>query len=363
MPTFEDVAAKIRSHNKVSKLDATSRYLMLTLTEKSSLVTNFNTPFGRYKYKRIPFGLITVQDEFQRKIEETFGNLKGVCVVADDILVSVKDEEHNENLRKVLEKATDVGSPNIPQFNVHAEEAVDIAIRTMLKPIESNTSLYLGLLEYWNTPIDGEASPAQPLMSRSLRSILPCTRQQLEPNNVPKTKSLKARTSQQERQKQNYDKASKDLIELKDNQPTWIKLSKEATHWTKGVVTSCGSPRSYFIQAENGRFCRRNRAHLKPRSNAKGDNAQQSSGFTGDKDLRAEIHPPVIQSSSPKNVALKTPYNCSTGEIFLDSPYRAPRTPTPPPEASSKSRNGEDYSRPYMTRTGRVVKTRKIMDI
>ena len=42
----------------------------------------------------------------ERTMEETFGNLKGVGVIVDDILVSGKDEEHDENLRKVLEKAT-----------------------------------------------------------------------------------------------------------------------------------------------------------------------------------------------------------------------------------------------------------------
>ncbi|KAK2727180.1 hypothetical protein QYM36_007867 [Artemia franciscana] len=128
----------------------------------------------------------------------------------------------------------------------------------------------------------------------------------------------------------------------------------------KGVVMSCISPRSYLIQAENGRFYRRNRAHLKPRSSAEGNSAQQSSVFTGDEDLPAEFHPPVTQSSSPKKAVPKTPDNRSTGEIFQDSPYR---TPTLPPAATSESRNGEDYSRPCVTRTGRVVKPRKIMDI
>ncbi|KAK2727058.1 hypothetical protein QYM36_007793 [Artemia franciscana] len=207
------------------------------------------------------------------------------------------------------------------------ELATFLGRRIMLKAIESNKDPYLGLLEYRNTPIDGEASPAQLLMKR---------------------------------QKQNYDKASKDLIELKDNQPIWVKLSKEVTRWAKGVVTSCIAPRSYLIQAENGRFYCRNRAHLKPRSSAEDNSVQQSSGFTGDEDLLAEFHPPVTQSSSPKKAASKTPDNCSTGEIFQDSPYR---TPTHHPAAKSESRNGEDYLQPYVTRTGRVVKPVKIMDI
>ncbi|KAK2723536.1 hypothetical protein QYM36_002019 [Artemia franciscana] len=204
------------------------------------------------------------------------------------------------------------------------------------------------------------AKSVDDLIVKVTKSILPCTRQHLEPNTVLKTKFLKARISQQERQKQTYDKTSKDLIELKDNQPIWVKLSKEATRWTIGVVMSCMSPRSYLIQAENGKFYCRNWAHLKPRSSAEGNSAQQSSGFTGGEDFPAEIHPPVTQSSSPKNAAPKTPDNRSTGEIFQDSPYR---TATPPPAANSNSRNGEDYSRPYVTRTSRLVKARKIMDI
>jgi hypothetical protein len=38
---------------------------------------------------------------------------------------------------------------------------------------------YLSLLEYRNTPVDNFKSPAQLLMSRRLRSILPSTNQQL----------------------------------------------------------------------------------------------------------------------------------------------------------------------------------------
>uniref|UniRef100_A0A0E9R9M0 Uncharacterized protein n=2 Tax=Anguilla anguilla TaxID=7936 RepID=A0A0E9R9M0_ANGAN len=39
----------------------------------------------------------------------------------------------------------------------------------------------LSLLEYRNTPVDGLRSPAQLLMSRRLRSILPTTEKQLQP--------------------------------------------------------------------------------------------------------------------------------------------------------------------------------------
>ena len=101
-------------------------------------------------------------------------------------------------------------------------------------------------------------------------------------------------------------------------------------------MTSCMSPRSYLIQAENGRFYCRNWAHLKPWSSAEANSAQQSSGFTRDEDFPAEFHPPVTQSSSPEKAAPMTPDNHSTGEIFQDSPYRTPTTPTPPPAETER---------------------------
>jgi hypothetical protein len=118
MLTFEDIAAKTHGHNKFSKLDATSGYWMLALIKKLSLITTFNAPFGWYRYKRRPFGILCAQDKFQQKMEETFGELKGVDIIVDDILVSGKNEEHDENLKKVLQKAREVG------VNINPEKCI-----------------------------------------------------------------------------------------------------------------------------------------------------------------------------------------------------------------------------------------------
>ena len=70
---------------------------MLALTEEVSLVKAFNTPFGFYRY--IPFDIIYAQEEFQQKLEDTFRGFKGFGVIADDILVPGKSEEHDKNLK------------------------------------------------------------------------------------------------------------------------------------------------------------------------------------------------------------------------------------------------------------------------
>jgi len=68
-------------------------------------------------------------------------------------------------------------SPHYPQSNGLAEKSVHIAKCLMEKAKADHRDPYLSLLEYRNTPVDNFRSPAQLLMSRRLRSILPSIHQ------------------------------------------------------------------------------------------------------------------------------------------------------------------------------------------
>ena len=73
-------------------------------------------------------------------------------------------------------------SPRYPQSNGLAEKAVQTAKRIVMKATASGRDPYIALLEYRTTPIsDCGKSPAQLLMSRRLRSILPSTPASLQP--------------------------------------------------------------------------------------------------------------------------------------------------------------------------------------
>ena len=45
------------------------------------------TPFGRYRWARLPFGLKVSSEIFQRKLNEALSGLNSVICVADDLLV------------------------------------------------------------------------------------------------------------------------------------------------------------------------------------------------------------------------------------------------------------------------------------
>lgn len=110
LPTLEDVTHKLTGAKFFSILDARSGYWAIKLSEESSLLTTFNTIFGRYRFLRLPFGIVSAQDEFQRRIDETYEGLDGVAGIVDDIIVFGKTkEEHDRNLRAMLNRTRQRG--------------------------------------------------------------------------------------------------------------------------------------------------------------------------------------------------------------------------------------------------------------
>ena len=73
------------------------------LDDDSSLLTTFNSPFGRYRFKRLPFGLKVSQDIFQEKMDMILEQCPGTLGIADDIAVFGKNkQEHDANLHQLM---------------------------------------------------------------------------------------------------------------------------------------------------------------------------------------------------------------------------------------------------------------------
>ena len=91
-------------------MDAKKGYWHVPLDKPSSYLTTFNTPFGRFRFNRLPFGLVVSQDVFQRHLDSALDGLKGVTGIADDILVyGSTEEEHDNNLSNLVNRALEKG--------------------------------------------------------------------------------------------------------------------------------------------------------------------------------------------------------------------------------------------------------------
>jgi transposase InsO family protein len=109
MNSLEDIATRLENSKIFSTLDANMGYYQMRLSKESSDLTTFNTPFGRFKYLRMPMGIKCAGEVFQREMINQFGEIPGVEIVMDDILVHGADlEEHNKRLTKVLQKAREI---------------------------------------------------------------------------------------------------------------------------------------------------------------------------------------------------------------------------------------------------------------
>ncbi|RXN21973.1 Transposon Ty3-G Gag-Pol poly [Labeo rohita] len=115
MRTVEEVAAQMPNSTVFSVLDAKSSFWQISLDHKSSLLTTFSTPFGRFRFLRMPFGINSASEVFQHAMEQIFAGYP-CAVIVDDIIVGGNGkEEHDANLRRVLDRAREVNLRLNPQ--------------------------------------------------------------------------------------------------------------------------------------------------------------------------------------------------------------------------------------------------------
>ena len=86
LPTVEDIATRLHGAKVFTVMDIRNGFWHVSLDKESSYLTTFQTPFGCYRWKRIPFGISSAPEVFQRKMHELIEGLVGVEVVADDFI-------------------------------------------------------------------------------------------------------------------------------------------------------------------------------------------------------------------------------------------------------------------------------------
>ena len=110
LPKVNDILGQLTGATMFTKLDANSGFWQVPLAEKSRLFTTFITPFGRYCYNKLPFGISSAPEHFQRRMHSLLEGLQGVLCVMDDILIfGTTTQEHNSRLQGVLKRLSSAG--------------------------------------------------------------------------------------------------------------------------------------------------------------------------------------------------------------------------------------------------------------
>ena len=116
LPVIDDLLPQLTNAKVFSVVDAKNGFWHVQLGEESSLLTTFGTPWGRYRWTRMPFGISPAPEEFQRRLENALEGLDGVKPIFDDFLVFGAGEtqaaamsDHDAKLRALLERCRSKG--------------------------------------------------------------------------------------------------------------------------------------------------------------------------------------------------------------------------------------------------------------
>ena len=185
--SIDDVIPKVNGSTHFSIVDARSGYWQVKLDDESSKLCTFQTPWGKYRWTRLPFGLTCSDDVFQEKMDSIFGNLPGVSGIADDTFVFGKGETpHDDHIIDVLEKAREHDVKFNPEkFQYKVQEAsffgfkwtpgglkadenkvqaiTEMEAPTNLKELQS----FMGMVNYLN-----RFSPTLSHVSQPIRNLL-----------------------------------------------------------------------------------------------------------------------------------------------------------------------------------------------
>ena len=105
LPSIEQSLGNLAGAKVFSKLDANMGFWQVPLAEESAKYTTFITPFGRFHFNRLPFGIASAPEHFQCMMAEVTEGLEGVICHIDDLLVWGRDqEEHDARLHAVLQR-------------------------------------------------------------------------------------------------------------------------------------------------------------------------------------------------------------------------------------------------------------------
>ena len=105
MPKIDEIYARLKGLKIYSTFDMRSGYYHMVLSEEFRPKTAFVSSFGKWEFKRCPFGLAQAPAYFQRLVNEFLSGLTFAFRYLDDILVFSPDmETHLKHLRSLFEK-------------------------------------------------------------------------------------------------------------------------------------------------------------------------------------------------------------------------------------------------------------------
>lgn len=183
LTTIDEISARIQNSKYFTKLDCQKGFWQIKLSKRTQKYLTFATPWGRFSYLVLPFGLCSAPEIFQQIMSEMLCDFKNVEVSMDDILVHAETLQQLNNIQsKVLKKIENSGftlNKDKCVFNVERLEFLGHVVSskglemdplkyeaiTNFKTPENIAELqrFLGMVQYLTKFISNMSETTQPL--------------------------------------------------------------------------------------------------------------------------------------------------------------------------------------------------------
>ncbi len=106
MPSTEEIISSLGNAKVMSKLDLTKGFHQVPVEEDSRDLTTFSCKFGKFRYRRMPFGLRNAPSVFQLLMQRCLQNLERFALAyIDDVVVFLNSfDDHLNHLQLVFDR-------------------------------------------------------------------------------------------------------------------------------------------------------------------------------------------------------------------------------------------------------------------
>ena len=183
LPNIDETLEEMNGAKVFSKLDLRQGFYQVEIEPSSRDITNFVTYDGIYRFRRLNFGISCAPEIYQRIIQQTLQDIEGCKNISDDIIIFAKSQsEHDEILRKVLQRLRDKNLTLNAEKCIFSQDSISFMGHTLtsegLKPQDSKIQAvlqtekptnvkevksYLGLVSYCSKFVPQFATISEPL--------------------------------------------------------------------------------------------------------------------------------------------------------------------------------------------------------